>query len=341
MARGYHEWNRAFVCCEGKSKRCNSNSCRPFTTSMDDKENHWNRMSLISLRYHPTMRIPNDPYIPYQYTQMAPTFLTMKDGVSIRAPVGLGSVEFEVEGRYVAHLEFPFFGSSPNAPPQSYHLTTEQIGQLIKSDPSKCKVTIHAIGTDQRSAQVQDYSQLQKGSRLVITTSPEGPAQPIPTSSSTAGSKFKRGLDKFAQKHLGQSLSAPGPTPTVSHGIPAGPGQMEVIKGIAVGQEKPQNPSFLTILNSYQGSRPKLVKIDIHGGFALDGFKLYWSDGSKQTIGPCGGGSARTFKVDPPSRIVRVKVRSGAWMDAISIEHEHGETGLCGGAGGELRILGR
>ena len=27
-------------------------------------------------------------------------------------------------------------------------------------------------------------------------------------------------------------------------------------------------------------------------------------------------------------------------MDAISVVHEHGETGLCGGGGGELRVLG-
>lgn len=324
---------------EGRSKRCQSNGCRPFTSVMDDKENHWNRMSLISLRYHPTMRLPNDPFIPYQYTQMAPTFMTMKDGVSVHAPVGLGSIEFEVDDRYVAHLEFPFYGRAPAAPPQTYQLTTEHISQLTKRDPSQHKVTIHAIGTDQRSAQIQDYRQLLKGSRLVIQTSPEGPAAPVPTASSS--SKFRRGLDKFAQKHLGQSINRSSPSPVISFGGKPGPGQMEVIKGIPVGQEKPQNHSFLTVLNSHQGSRPKLVKVDIHAGLALDGFKLHWTDGSKQTFGPCGGGQARSFKVDPPSRVVCIKVRSGAWMDAISIVHEHGETGLCGGDGGEQRVLGQ
>lgn len=85
----------------------------------------------------------------------------------------------------------------------------------------------------------------------------------------------------------------------------------------------------------------KIITVSqIHAGFALDGFKLYWEDGTKQVIGPCKGGSARTFKVDPPSRLVRLTVRSGAWMDAVSVCWEGGETGLCGGGGGELRVLG-
>lgn len=80
--------------------------------------------------------------------------------------------------------------------------------------------------------------------------------------------------------------------------------------------------------------------MQIHAGFALDGFRLCWSDGSKQTIGPCGGGSVRSFDVTPPSKIVRLVVRSGLWMDAVSIVWEHGQTGLHGGGGGEVRILG-
>lgn len=72
----------------------------------------------------------------------------------------------------------------------------------------------------------------------------------------------------------------------------------------------------------------------------MDGFRLYWEDGTKQTIGPCKGGSPRVFKVDPPSDLTRLVVRSGAWMDAVSVCWKDGQTGLCGGGGGDVRELG-
>lgn len=262
MARGYNEWNRAFVTAEGRSKRCNTSGCRQIAPGMDDKENHWDRMSLLQLRYHPTMRLPRDPLIPYQYTRVAPFISVVKDGVSISAPVGLGSIELSVNDRFVKHIEFPFFDSNSALPPQTYHLTTEEIKRLCQTDIASCKLTVTACGTDQRKAEIQDYSRLLKGSRLVITTTAEGPAAPVPTSSrSSSTSKLKR----FAQKHLhqGDSASASATTVARSDGRDLRPGQFEAIKGIPVGSEKPQNPSFLTIFNSHQSSRPKLVKVEV------------------------------------------------------------------------------
>lgn len=257
MARGYHEWNRAFMTAEGPSKRCKTSGFRPITPKTDDKENHWNRMSLIRLRYHPCLRLPRDPWIPYHFTKIAPSFSVVKDGVHIKAPVGLGSVEIQVDDRYVSHIEFPFFGRNHSPPPQEYILNTSHIAELISGDPTKKKVTLTAIGTDQRQAELQEYSELSSTSRMVITISEEGPASPIPTTS--ASSIFKRGLGKLGHKHAAASTSAGNGL----NGHATGSKTMEVVKGIAVGSEKPQNPSFQTIFSSVKPHHPRLVKVDV------------------------------------------------------------------------------
>lgn len=237
---------------EGRSKRCKTAGCRPITPQIDDKENHWNRMSLMRLRFHPCLRLPRDPYIPYQFTRIAPSFAVIKDGINVKAPVGLGSIEFQVDDRYVSHIEFPFFGRNSNVPPQDYTLTTAHIAELVHCDPTKTKVTLTAVGTDQRQAELQDYSELSRTSRMVITISEEGPSVPIPTSGPS--SIFKRGLSKFAEKH--QHTSG-------SNGHTSGSKTVEVVKGIAVGSEKPQNPSFQVILNSAKSHHPRLVKVEV------------------------------------------------------------------------------
>lgn len=264
MARGYHEWNRAFMTNEPRSKRCNTSGCRPITPAMDDKENHWNRMSLIRLRYHPCLRLPRDPYIPYAYTRIAPSFAAVKDGLSVKAPVGLGSVELQVDDRYVSHIEFPFFGRNSAPPPQEYLLSTSHIAELISADPTKRKVTLTAVGTDQRQAALQDYSELCRTSRMVVDISEEGPAAPIPTAS--ASSLFKKSLSKFGSKH---SHAGTSNGYAVASSAGSSGRKLEVMKGIAVGSEKPQNPSFQVILNSVKGTRPRLVKVDVRNSLMV------------------------------------------------------------------------
>lgn len=272
---------------EAHSKRTNTSSCRCITPAIDCRENHWNRMSLLRLRYHPTMRLPNDPFIPYHYTAVAPAFSVTKDGIAVFAPVGLGSLEVQVDGRYVHHIEFPFAGPNPQAPPQNLRFTSSDIKELAKISDGleKHKITLTAVGTDQRQAEIEDYGALSRGSRLVIQVTPEGPQKPVPTGTSSAGgaqatvgpthaggssgSKFFSKLDKFANKHGLGNLTAGMPIPggaqgKVLHGQTSatGPGQIEVIKGIHVGQEKAEN-TWLVVLNSHQGNRPKLVKIEV------------------------------------------------------------------------------
>ena len=262
MARGYHEWNRSFMTTEGRSKRTKTPNCRLITPAIDNRENHWDRMSLLRLRYHPTMRIPNDPFIPYPYTAMAPTFSVTKEGIAVHAPVGLGSLEIQVDGKYVYHLEYPFVGPEPAPPPQNLHFTTKQIAELSSVDPTISRVSITAVGTDQRQAEIEDYGQLCRGSRLIIQKSGNGPAAPIPTS--TPGSKFKKTLDRISNKNKSDFE----PVPTTPGGRGPGYGQIELIKGISLGQEKREN-TWVTLLNSHQGRRPRLAKIEVSAAMAV------------------------------------------------------------------------
>ena len=243
---------------EGRSKRTNTASCRLITPGMDNKENHWDRMSLLRLRYHPTMRLPRDPFIPYSYTAVAPSFSVTRNGIAVQAPVGLGSLEIQVDGKYVHHLEYPFMGAQASPPPQCLQLTTEEIAGLASADPANSKISITAVGTDQRQAEIEDYGQLCRGSRLVIQTSGEGPAPPIPTSTNVP--KWKQTLEKLSAKNRkGQQLQ---PTPTAQAGTGSSRDQIEVIKGVSVGQEKQEN-TFMIVLNSHQGGMPRLVKVEV------------------------------------------------------------------------------
>lgn len=262
MARGYHEWNRSFMTTEAKSKRTRTDSCRLIVPAMDDKENHWHRMSLMRLRYHPTMRLPRDPQIPYTYDAIAPSFSVIDDGVVVTGAVGLGSIEVQVDGSYRKHVEFPFCGRQSQPPPQTLRLTTAEITKLIDRDPGSCKVTIEAIGTDQRQAEIQDFGALCRGSRLIVHITSNDPAAPIPTASVTTSSKLKQSLGRLTHRDS-PSGNASCPIPIVSHGEAKGPDQLQVIKGIPVGQEKPQNPAFMVVLNSCQPTSPKLVKVDV------------------------------------------------------------------------------
>lgn len=293
-------------------------------------------MSLLRLRYHPTMRLPSDQDIPYQYTAIAPSFSVIKDGIAVHAPSGLGSVEIQVNDRYKTHIEYPYCGlSCHQPPPQTIHLTHEHIARLCGADPTSCKVTIEAIGTDQRQAEIADYGELCRSSRLIVNVTSQNPAAPAPTSTTTSN-KLMRALHKLGSNDRPTSTSSA----VIADATTAGPGQMAVITGIQVGQANPQNPAFLHVFNSHRDAKPKLAKVTIHAGGALDGFKLHWADGSVQIIGPCGGGEVRSFNVSPPSRVVRIVTRAGLWMDAVSVVWEHGETGLVGSGGGDLRVLG-
>lgn len=240
---------------EGRSKRTNTACCRPITPGMDFRENHWDRMSLLRLRYHPTMRLPTDSCIPYSHTALAPSFTLTKTGIAIYAPVGLGSLEIQVDEKYIRHLEFPFAGLQSAPPPQHLHLTDREVAELASADPLNTKVCVAAVGTDQRQAEINDYGQLGRNSRLVIQISSDGPAAPAPTFS--PGLKLKHRLNMFSHKHDSFQPSV------VSQASSAGGYKdLEVIKGIAVGQEQQDN-SWIVILNSYRASSPKLTGIEV------------------------------------------------------------------------------
>ncbi|CAO3699658.1 unnamed protein product [Rhizopus microsporus] len=85
--------------------------------------------------------------------------------------------------------------------------------------------------------------------------------------------------------------------------------------------------------------KKQLVRIVIHHGDFLDGFILYWSDGTRDTVG-CLGGRRSTYDVLPGESIQGLLVRCGAWIDGIQFKLSSGKTSpWYGGQGGSPVLI--
>ena len=140
----------------------------------------------------------------------------------------------------------------------------KQIAELKSLDLANSRPSETAAGTDQPQEENDKYVQPSLGTRLTIRTNANVPAAPIPTFAPE--SKFKKTLHKFSHKH--RSDVQPGSSIPESS-IADTYGQMEVIKGTSVGQEKLEN-TWVTLLNSHQGSKPKLVKVEVSTTRVID-----------------------------------------------------------------------
>lgn len=85
--------------------------------------------------------------------------------------------------------------------------------------------------------------------------------------------------------------------------------------------------------------KKQITRIAIHHGDFLDGFILYWSDGTRNTIG-CLGGRRSTYDVLPGESIQGLLVRCGAWIDGIQFKLSSGRTSpWYGGQGGSPVLI--
>lgn len=161
---------------EAYSSRRRTQGFRPITAE-DDDVCHWHRLAAIRFRYHPLFRLPRDPPIPciidnpkYQgpagwqrYEEDEPSWQLTDGSVTLIAPAGVACVEFQVDGRFKSHLEWPYMDpTSQPPPPGSLVLTPEYVSNLLQVDAMRAKVTLSTIATNHRQAEVPDFKEMFK-----------------------------------------------------------------------------------------------------------------------------------------------------------------------------------
>lgn len=320
MARGYTEYNRAFMTRENHSLRGNTNTSRkPITPNDDSHDFHIHRCQAVRALYHPLFSHPSDP--PSAHLQNAsdrlawleaePLWKPTAKGPAVSCVAGLASVEIEVGDQFKTHVEWTDNGSTGattgSKPPSSTLLTREYISQLLGFDPcspSAPEVKITAVGCNLRSSP----------------------------------------LDSYRRLGFAQSL-----TPRELPGVDLNAYGRSVRRGPQSRQDDAQDHGrFLFLLHTSfpaAWSPPTLVQIDI---FAYDhaptaiGFR--YSNGQSQLLGnlPQGSNAPRdTLKLEQGETISHLAIRSGAWVDAVQVVLSSGrKSKLVGSAqGGGVRTL--
>ncbi|KAN0066342.1 hypothetical protein ACQY0O_000436 [Thecaphora frezii] len=315
MARGYVEFNRAFMTSEPAYPRNGAGDSRcfaPIHAGNDAAHFHVHRAQAVRARWHPSFYIPSDPPLPYlastsprdwkAWNDAEPQADAAVDGCILRSSSGIAAIEIEVNGQYCDHIEWTNLatatGQPPALPPQETRITPEYLYERLCPNttdrgpdgrPSVWRIKLNVVACNMRQVEVDDFFR-------------NGIAQPVSVGDVAVQSK--------------------------------------VVTGTYVGMENNVR-WMLAFLPEQQGNEGlSLVKIRIHSGAAFDGLALFYNNGAVQTFGPMGG-SAYEFAVGEGDAIQRLEVRSGAWIDAVEVVLRSGRrSGMRGNCnGGSLRIL--
>ncbi|EST07704.1 hypothetical protein PSEUBRA_002801 [Kalmanozyma brasiliensis GHG001] len=309
MARGYVEWNRAFMTREPGCKRNGLPSGRffaPIHAGNDDKHNHIHRAQAVRARWHPCFHIPSDPPLPYlesrpaswsQWNENEPSWTGTPRGALVKCASGIGAIEIEVNGQYKTHIEWlylPSASSPAQLPPKETLIDAAYLSNLVGFDVmqhTSSHVKLTALGCNMRQAE----------------------------------------LDGFREHGVARSLQIPGIDPS-----------RDVFRTLSLGQINRRGQQWDLIFPHARDDAPPgtLVAIEIFSGMSLDGLKLHYSTGAVCQFGPCGGSPYR-MKVEYGDKVQRLNVRAGQWIDAIEVVFKSGRSsGMRGNTtGGSLKVL--
>ncbi|CBQ71972.1 conserved hypothetical protein [Sporisorium reilianum SRZ2] len=311
MARGYVEFNRAFMTREPGCRRNGVPPGRflaPIHAGNDDKHNHIHRAQAVRARWHPCFYIPSDPPLPYlasndqatwrQWNENEPSWTSTPQGALLKCDSGIGAIEVEVNGEYKTHIEWlnlPSSSQAPQMPPRQTMIDASYLSNLVGFDvlhPSSPDIKLNALACNMRQAQLDGFRD-------------HGIARPVQIA----------GVD---------------------------PSRRTVLRTLSLGQINRSGQQWDVVFASARSDAPavELVAIEIFSGASLDGVVLHFSNGTASRVGPCGGSPFR-MQVSAGDRIQRLNVRAGAWMDALEVVFKSGRrSGMRGNAtGGSLRVL--
>lgn len=169
MARGYVDFNRAFMTRSPKCSRSRTGPISPVNSSNDSKENHLHRAQAIRARWHPCCRLPSDPYLPFlqsgdpqvwrEWNEATPNWNAGIDGPTLKCSSGIACVEIEVNDQYRTHIEFTGLENG-RSPPSTLQISPSYLGSLVGFDPlspASKKVMLRAVACNMRQSEMKDY----------------------------------------------------------------------------------------------------------------------------------------------------------------------------------------
>ncbi|ETS62973.1 hypothetical protein PaG_02743 [Moesziomyces aphidis] len=311
MARGYVEFNRAFMTREPGCRRngvAAGGFFAPIHAGNDDEHNHIHRAQAVRARWHPCFYIPSDPPLPYlrandqatwvQWNENEPAWTSTPQGALLKCESGIGTLEIEVDGAYKTHIEWlnlPIDGRPPQVPPRQTVIDAAYLSQKVGFDvshPTSPRIKLNALACNMRQAELPDFRQ-------------NGVARPLRLP----------GIDSSRRT---------------------------IVRSLPFGQTNTSGRQWDVIFPHERDDTPHahLVAIDIFSGASLDGLQFHYANGPRVVFGPCGGSPFR-LTVDRGDAVAQIKVRAGAWIDAVEVVLRSGKTsGMRGNVtGGSLRTL--
>lgn len=311
MARGYVEFNRAFMT---REPGCSRNGVSkigffaPIHAENDDRHFHLHQAQAVRARWHPSCRLPTDPPLPHLastdqgswivWNENEPVWTSTAMGAILTSASGIGVIEVDYNDEHRKRYEWLYLTDKrpEECPPKQLVITPAQLSSLVGFDvmsPSSPSIKLNALACNMRQAELSDYRK-------------HGVARP---------------------------LTIPGidPSRLVTKSIPLGsPSNGDRQWSLIFPHERDDLSSV----------RPVLRSIAIYSGACFDGLNFIYSDGHKAVFGPCGG-SPHIVNLDSNESIAQIKVRAGAWIDAVEIVLSSGRTsGMRGNTtGGSLRAL--
>ena len=310
MARGYVEFNRAFMTREPGCARNGVPHGRflaPIHAGNDDKHNHIHRAQAVRARWHPCFYLPTDPPLPYldtndqrdwiRWNENEPSWTSTPQGAVLKCESGIGAIEVEVNGEYRTHIEWlnlPSASQDAQMPPKQTWIDAAYLAGMLGFDVnhrSAPNVKLNALACNMRQAE----------------------------------------LDGFREHAVARPLQVTGIDPTLR----------TVVRTLSFGQINRSGQQWDVVFpHARDGAPAELVAIEIFSGASLDGLVLHYDNGSVCRVGPCGGSPFR-MQVQKGDMIARLNVRAGAWIDAIEVVLSSGKSsGMRGNvSGGSLRVL--
>lgn len=154
-----------------RSPSCARSGCpsiSPINSSNDSGQNHIHRAQAIRARWHPTCRLPSDPYLPFlrsgdasarrEWNDTSPSWSAGANGPTARCSSGIGAIEVEVDGRYMTSIEFT--GLENGTPPSSsLQISPSYLASTLGFDPllGDRKVMLRALACNMRQSELKDY----------------------------------------------------------------------------------------------------------------------------------------------------------------------------------------
>ncbi|KDN48442.1 hypothetical protein K437DRAFT_234275 [Tilletiaria anomala UBC 951] len=169
MARGYVEFNRAFMTSEGPHCKRPGNM-NPITPETDSGTNHLHRAQGVRARWHPAFALPSDPPLPFMnrdgdastwkhWKEAEPTWEPTMHGANFRSKSGIASLEVFLGDTYKTHIEFTGLPDG-NPVQQEMLITNEYLSKCVGFDvssPASPSVNLTALACNMREIQLQDF----------------------------------------------------------------------------------------------------------------------------------------------------------------------------------------